>query len=462
MLKTLWRFVSSIFKRRRPVGMIGGVVGSGYRRPVVGFPKLGQWICVRGNGDPFYVGGAYQMDKIEKLAKNDIVVMDGEMTNPIIMQVKQYVRNFNNKVEILAYLDAGHPFQCGIIQCPPASAHCGEWWWGQEAEPGGCSHANFAWARYTTLGSGDGLLYANETGEPFQAFAFPGGRLVTDFARAGVPVAMANLCADWALGSGMDGIFIDETSRGILWMTNPSGHTFDYARDGYGSLAAWDAGYLAGFDLFYTTLRTRLGKKKIFGNGGLTGAEGIANGWMRENWPFQGEGTGIDQYINDHALYVQPAQNWMLSPKDVPDGSPVNSTDIRKAKLILGVSTFENGVGCLTGGANFGDRDWVDIWLDEFSVKNGVAAIQDVTGKHWLGMRLTPAVVDSQSGVHFATFEHGLVASNMTGVGKTFKPPTAGYFRILGNVSQGNDGSAVSPTVGVFMGASTSVFLWKP
>jgi hypothetical protein len=403
------------------------------------------------------------MGKISRVAKFDYIIMDppdqDAINGPIVRALYAALRSFNPSIQIIPYFDVGQPFQCGLN------------YYGQCTKDPGCSSDNFLWARWLAIGQAAGIVYKQEGGggpspscpavtrTNFGWLTDP-NLLTTDFAVAGVPIPLADVCLQWMnYDTSPPGIFIDESPiGGILWMENGSQH-IDYARDGFGSLAAWDTAFQNGLNSYWARIRAGLNSQTQYAIGNA-GHVGYTNGTMYENWPNIGSPTPtIASYLADCKRFIQPTMPWLTTWKDTsPSVLTLTASDIQRAKEVFGVATLGTGVGVISGGIYDGARGWVDIWLDEYAVDSNGAATTSTSGKRWLGHRLTEATTDA-NGLYFSTFEHGCVVCNRTGITRTFTLPGSGYRRILGVDSQGNNGQAVTTQS---VPSSTAVFFWKP
>jgi hypothetical protein len=394
---------------------------------------------------------------------------DGDIYNgDICRTLLAAIKGYNPSIKILLYMDGGQPFQClqgwyGPFTGDPAAGGPA----GADVDPSWCSNNTFLWERWLAIGSAAGIVYRQEAPANTN-FGWIGLQyfLTTDFAKSSVQTAMADIMLTWFnKQTEYDGIFCDEvggrtTNSDITWMENGSQH-IDYARDGFGSLGAWNTAFGNGVNTFYARLRAGLGSDKILiGN---LGQAAYTNGGTRENWPNQDVANAtIANYLTEQTLFRPPVYNWYTQWRDnaVPSSTALSAGEKQRAREALGVATLSDGYGMLTGGINDKSHGWINYWMDEFSVKNGVAtAAFDTSGKHWLGARIIPATLTG-NGMYYSTFDHGLVVCNRSGISANFTLPGggAGYRHILGSGS-GNDGSVVGATL--FVTNATAVFLWK-
>jgi len=193
-----------------------------------------------------------------------------------------------------------------------------------------------------------------------------------------------------------DGVFLDAYCNGILWAQAPA-ESIDFARAGYASAAAFDAGWRAGGDTLAARLRQLSGPTPILvGNCGYGTKYAWFNGWMRENFPNQGGGTWYSNMLNEPGGYLkddenfrQPTNNFIFSGTGFP-GTPYVSENLRQLRFGLGSAALGDGYGVFGYIGRVTDEyPYWTWWYDEYAVdlatgrSSGLAAH---TG--WLGRPL--------------------------------------------------------------------------
>ena len=214
-----------------------------------------------------------------------------------------------------------------------------------------------------------------------------------------VAEAMANFFYDAIVASGdWDGIFTDSFCNSILWMETPS-RRIDYLRAGYPSLAAFDAGWLAGTDAFANRLRQLAGPNfTLIGNCARGTKYASYNGWMREDFPFQNGGTWYANMYNDPGGYFldeerfrAPTHNYIFTAA-TPPTDPYSTANLRKVRFGLGSASLGSGCG-VYGPSNINQRlyPFYNWWFDEYAVDlaTGTASTQ-LAHTGWLGQPLGP------------------------------------------------------------------------
>ena len=433
--------------RRRFQVTVGGVVlamvaivGVGFflsvMRPTLGtsrgpnYPRMGQYASMRWNGEPFAHNGIIDTAEVVKLSKYDAIIIDAARVG-IRADIQRLVRAKSSAVILLAYLDAGQPFQCG-----PG-------WYGGPV-PEGCdtTGTSFAWSRWVAIGRDSGIVYSRLTGKPFGPYG-----LLTNFARPGLADVLADTIAAWV---GENGAFLDETCGTVLWEQNVHGDSIDFMRDGYTSLAEWDAAYQTGFARFMERVRLRLGSRLFVGNCGPSGPS-VVNGWMLENYPNQ-RGSTVEDYLAADTSYTKPTLNWLSAWRSSEYQGDFNNR--RSARYALADASLGGGVGALTGSQADGARGWLPWWWDEFAVNAQGIAVSDAASRGWLGRPRGPAY---RAGVCWRRdFTHGCVLVNPTWATVTLSVGD-GYRRILGSVSP--DVNNGQPATSVALPPSDGLFL---
>jgi hypothetical protein len=215
-----------------------------------------------------------------------------------------------------------------------------------------------------------------------------------------VAEGVADLFYDALFQSGQwDGLFIDQFCNSILWMESAS-ERIDYARAGYASLNAFDLAWKAASDTVADRLRRRVGNDYVLVGNCAAGTKYASfNGWMREDFPFQGGGTWYENmyrdpggYFIDEERFRTPRHNYIFTAVSGPT-TPYSATNLRKLRFGLGSASLGNGY------AVFAPRDldglthpYYDWWYDEYAVNLSTGrSTVDPSDTGWLGEATGPA-----------------------------------------------------------------------
>lgn len=220
------------------------------------------------------------------------------------------------------------------------------------------------------------------------------------FGRFIVAEGVADLFYDALYQSGQwDGLLIDQFCTSILWM-EAGGERIDYARAGYPSLAAFDLAWKTATDTLGNRLRRKVGGNFVLvGNCASSTNYAAFNGWMREDFPFQGGGTWYENmyrdpggYFTDDVRFRVPRHNYIFTAAS-NSATPYSATNLRKLRFGLGSASLAEGYSV------FGPRDldgltypYYNWWYDEYAVNLTTGrSSPDPADTGWLGEAVAPA-----------------------------------------------------------------------
>jgi hypothetical protein len=234
-----------------------------------------------------------------------------------------------------------------------------------------------------------------------------------------------------------NGLMIDVTCTGaysILGRSEP----VDISRLGYTSISALDSACRSVHRSFMKRLRDGSPSSYIIvGNCGAGGERDLANGWMRENFPWQNRseetnedgwtanmlknGWGQPGYLMDEWEYVQPSMNWLVSNPGY--GDSLSADNLRRHRLGLASATLGSGVHSFSRFEWDRHRYW---WYPEYAVNQYGRATDNGYYKGWLGEALsTPG--RTIEGAWRRDFKRGIVVVNPTSLPLTVQ--LGGAFR---------------------------------
>ncbi|MFN8589720.1 MAG: carbohydrate binding domain-containing protein [Candidatus Eisenbacteria bacterium] len=340
------------------------------------YPRLGLYGSVTGAGLPFTLpGGGLDTTAIAQVARYDEVILDVNPLTPYRPDIAAALRARNPDIRLLAYV-LGHDI------------------W-NVADPDSLNHFPTRYRRMVR--DLDGFLYNRLDG-----LEYPGANV--NLARRDgqgrfiVAEGLADLVYDAVVSTGQwDGVFFDVYCYTLSWSQDAT-RQIDYARAGYGSLAAFESAWQAGSDTLANRLRRRAGPNLILaGNCAGSAHQGVFNGWMRENFPYQNGGTWYDNvlsqphgYFADEANFVQPVHNWIFSALLGADGTQYTSENARRVRFGLATAALGSGYGV------FGPSDrsvrtaaYHAWWYDEYAVDRTTGrASTSLQHTGWLGQPL--------------------------------------------------------------------------
>lgn len=338
------------------------------------YPRLGLYGSINGEGWPYVSGGLLDPTTLDQVARYHEVVLDASPISEYRPEIAQALRARRPGIRLLAYV-LGHHY------------------WQVASED---SLVHYPTRYYRLVRDLDGRLY-NKRGATFGianvnlAKRDAGGRFV-------MAEALADLFDDAVLSSGAwDGVFLDIFCERISWAQSTN-DSIDYVRAGYASIAEFDAGWKAGGDTLVSRLRRLAGESAVLvGNCGSGTRYSVMNGWMRENFPFQGGGNWYENmyrdpggYLLDDARFRQPVSNWIFTAQAGLD--PYDSNNRRKVRFGLGSAALGEGFGVFgPADRNAATAPYHAFWYDEYAVDLATGAASPLlqhTG--WLGQPLGP------------------------------------------------------------------------
>lgn len=337
------------------------------------YPRLGLYGSITGNGTPF-VDAQRALDPVtlDEVARYDEVILDVNPISPYRPDIAVALRQRHPGIRLLAYV-LGHDI------------------W-PVADPDSLHHFP---TRYRRLVRDlDGFLYNRFNGEEFPGSCVNLARRDAQ-GRFVVAEGLADLFQDAIVNTGQwDGIFLDIFCYTISWAQDET-HQFDYARAGYASLGEFESAWQAGSDTLANRLRRLAGPDYVLaGNCGGSAHQGVMQGWMRENFPYQNGGTWYDNvlsephgYFADDRNFLHPTHNYIFSALLGGVGAQYSSENTRRVRFGLGTATLGEGYGV------FGPSDrrvlsapYHEWWYDEYAVNVATAqSAPDLARTGWLG-----------------------------------------------------------------------------
>ena len=249
----------------------------------------------------------------------------------------------------------------------------------------------------------NGFLYDKATGLEYTGFCIniakkdASGHFV-------VAEALGNIFRDHIIATGTwDGIFTDVFCHTVGWTQSMTGHTIDYQRAGYATLADLDVAWSAACDTLASHLRRDGGPGFLLvGNGGPSAEHPWYDGWMRENFPNQQGGTWASNmlgdvasrgYFHDDADFVQPPQNWIFSAASGIAGQEYSTQSTTAVRFGLASAALGEGLHCFgPGEKNVSVAPYQDWWYDEYAVDLATGqSSQALQQTGWLGQAMGPA-----------------------------------------------------------------------
>jgi hypothetical protein len=358
--------------------LFAGAVPAATRGAAAGFPRLGLYGSIHGDGRPFYHAPAdtvFDAAAMDAIARYDEVILDVNPITPYRPDFLDELRSRNPGIRAIAYLTSTYT-------------------WPVE-DPDSLNHVPTRYRRLVRdLG---GLLYNSVGGGEFPdlninlARRDGNGRFI-------VAEALADFYASAILGNGSwDGMFLDVFCSSPLFMQDAT-RQIDYVRAGYPTIAAFDAAWGAATDTLAHRLRRQAGPAKLLiGNCAASAHHDAFNGWMRENFPMQGGGswfTNVMQdpggYLADDRDYVAPPQSYLSSVVVGGAATPYSSVNAHRVRYGLASASLGGGYGVFnTGDRNSDSAPYHLWWYDEYAVDvvTGASAT-DLAHTHWLGMPL--------------------------------------------------------------------------
>lgn len=353
-------------------------LGSATAAGAAGYPRLGLYGGISGNGWPYILGGNRYglLDEAmcDLAARYDELILDAS-------PISEY------RPDVAAALRARHP---GITLL--AYVNVGAIWW--TAEPDSTVHYPTRFRRLVR--DLDGFLY-DLAGNHYRDNNVNLAK--RQFGRYVVAEGLADLFYDAIVRTGIwDGVFLDVFCDRIGWTQTPS-YSIDFQRAGYSTLEAFDAGYQAGGEVLANRLRALVGSTPVLvGNCGQGTKYVSFNGWMRENFPYQNGGNWYENmfrvpggYFTDEASFRAPRHNYLFTAAD-PPSDPYTANNARKVRFGLGSAALGEGFGAFGYASRispaYNSTVW---WYDEYAVDRATGRASDrLADTGWLGQPVGP------------------------------------------------------------------------
>ena len=339
------------------------------------YPRLGLYGSMFGDGYPLWdLSGNVNPGVLDQIARYHEVVLDASPITPYRPDVAVAIRARRPDIRLLAYVPGQNIW---FSNNPDSTVH--------------------VWTRYwRTVRDLDGFLY-NTSGGLYGSVSnqacdvnlakYVNGHYV-------VAEALADLFYDAIVKTGIwDGVFIDCYCDNMLWM-EAAGEYVNVTRAGYPNRTAFATAWKAGTDTLAARLRRLSGPTQILvGNCAAGSKYAWFNGWMRENFPYQGGGTWYTNlysdpggYLVDEQRFLVPRTNYIYSASSGTN-VPYTSDNTRKVRLGLGTASLGSGYAAFGNAARMTrNEQYMAWWYDEYAVDLSTgrsSTLQRDTG--WLG-----------------------------------------------------------------------------
>ncbi len=213
--------------------------------------------------------------------------------------------------------------------------------------------------------SSDWWLYATD-GKPFSYFGS-----TFDLSRGTVTSGLANFIYNRVLSTGLwDGVFLDDFCESNYWKEPFAGQFIDQNRDGVADLqATFDPVWKAGTDSLASKLRALVGPDMpIVGNCAYGSKWTTMNGWMREDFPNQGDWTSnmfhaSGGYLVNETNFRSPQVNFVYSTSVAPPAQ-LNPNNLQFMRYCLGSTLLGNGY--FVFDPRIDSLIVADWWFDEY------------------------------------------------------------------------------------------------
>ena len=338
------------------------------------YPRLGLYGTITGHGYPFYNAVSLQDTTLDAVARYHEVALDASPISEWRHDVLAALRARRPDIKLLAYVTSHNIWD---PSGPDSMVHYPTRYYRMVRDLG-------AWL-YNTSGTEFSLNRVNLAKRDL-------------FGRFVLAEGLADLFREVIIVPGIwDGIFMDVYCKTILWMETPS-EQIDYQRAGYPTREAFDAAWGAAIDTLGNRVRRYAGPGFLMvGNCAAGQNYAVFNGWMRENFPYQGGGDWYqnmfrvpDGYFLDEANYLPPRSNFIFSAQ--VGALAYSALNMRKVRFGLGSAALGSGYHV------FGPADKAALpypfhmyWYDEYAVDLTTGRSSPLiqhTG--WLGQALGP------------------------------------------------------------------------
>ena len=343
-----------------------------------GYPRLGLYGGISGNGWPYILGGSrygpLDQAMCDAAARFDEVILDASPISEYRPDVAAALRTRHPGITLLAYVNAGAIWLA--------------------ADPDSTVHYPTRFRRLVR--DLNGFLY-DRAGNHYRDHNVNLAK--RSFGRYVVAEGLADLFYDAIVQTGIwDGVFLDVFCDRIGWSQSPT-DSIDFQRAGYSTLQAFDDGYHAGSVVLADRLRALVGSTPVLiGNCGQGTKYVSFNGWMRENFPYQNGGTWYENmfrvpggYFTDEANFRTPRHNYLFTAANPPT-DPYTANNARKVRLGLGSAALGEGFGAFGYASRvspgYNTTEW---WYDEYAVDLATGRASDrLVDTGWLGQPLGP------------------------------------------------------------------------
>lgn len=342
-----------------------------------GYPRLGFYGSIRGNGYPFYeapLDSALSDSVLDAVARYEEITLDINPIFPYRPDVIAAIKQRNPQAKVLGYV-VGQDI-----------------WNARDVD----SLVHYPTRYRRLMDENDGWLYSKRTGQKYYAGNVnlakrdAGGNLI-------IADSLALLWKEYVIDPGIwDGIFFDILCDEMGW-PQANGDSIDFVRAGYTSFDAFNTSWRAATDSIAARIRRWGGPTFIMvGNCALGTKYSTFNGWMREGFPFQAGGDWYSNmfqrpggYITDERNFQEPRSNYIFSFQ--VGSEPYLSTNTRIARFGLGSATMADGYGVFAVGSRDAFAgDYHEYWFDEYAVDLTTGAASELP-QHigWLGQPMS-------------------------------------------------------------------------
>ena len=343
-----------------------------------GYPRLGLYGGMSGNGWPFILGGnrngSFDQAMCDAAARYDELILDASPISEYRPDLAATLRARHPGITLLAYVNAGAIWPVAELD----------------------STVHYPTRFRRLVRDLDGFLY-DRAGNHYRDYNVNLAK--RKFGRYVVAEGLADLFYDAIVRTGIwDGVFLDVFCDRIGWSQSAT-DSIDFQRAGYSTMAAFDVGYQAGSEVLANRLRSLAGSTPLLvGNCGQGTKYVSFNGWMRENFPYQNGGTWYENmfrvpggYFTDEVRFRAPRHNYLFTAAE-PPSNPYTANNARKVRFGLGSAALGEGFGVFGYASRvslaYNSTVW---WYDEYAVNLATGRASDrLADTGWLGQPLGP------------------------------------------------------------------------
>ncbi len=344
----------------------------------VPFPRTGVYLRLSGDG--------HQLDSdamVAKIARFSVAVIPASPATENYANRLQQIRARNPNIILLAYFPA-------------------DFMWDGSQYPAGNIYGD-CWRLFQ---SNDWWLYATD-GKPFFYFGN-----TFDLSRPQAQAGLASLLATRVISTGLwDGIFLDDLCEDVYWKQSFNNQFVDENRDGIPDpQAVFDPIWKAGTDSLASRLRAAAGPSVLLAGNCAYGSKWTTmNGWMREDFPNQGDWISnmfstSGGYLVNEQNYRTPHANFIYSTSQAP---PNQFTPGNLQFLRFGLGSTLLGNGYFIFDPRIDSLIVADWWFDEYDAGGrGAGYLGTPTGAYYqqIGRLTTPEMLVNTG------FESGLAS----------------------------------------------------